>query len=1041
MIKALLISTSLFYICFFGFSQPGSIINSFDTKNNSIADSNNIMNWVNNLLLTKDGSILAIGGGGQYQSARSEGLVKLLPNGRKDDSFHFDPNLNTSNLKDAVEDSTGHFIVGIQKTSFQTPYLIRIDQNGAVTDTFGIGNGPNGDVHQLYIDRNNKIYVLGNFTEYAGQTTNGFCRINLDGSFDTTFQQMTGLNSGGTILGLLELKNGNLLVYGKFYEFNGINSRGMIILNSDGTLATSIQKRDCYGAAYLATGELIVSLHTNNIGGHIIYEADSNWAFTRYGTFPEVKDRIMMDDRNYPTRITPDHWGGFYIENVESFNPSIRGLRRIDKNGLMDTSFLNAYPVTGRTTGFLYDRDSAIYLSDNVGIIDYPQYAPVFRVELNGQFDHEFTFAQESQSKIINTGDMLQVSDSNIVIGGNFEVYSGVESPGFIAVDKVDGAVEKNIAYQSTSFPNVQTFEKSGTDKYYIGGDFLLVGSASGKSIVRMNNDGSQDLTFQSPFLANENNTVKAIAELPDGRVLVGGTLVSFSLTKNLQLLSANGTMDLNFNNTTQGPTTQVHDIAVSGTSIFVAGAFTSYNGSSVSSLIKINVAGTLDPSFSPTFNGLVREIEFDNQGRFVCIGDFTTVNGQAATGICRLLANGQIDVTFNLGTGFSGKINDFDIQTDNKIVLVGDFTSYNGEIAHYLVRINNLGQKDPYFIADQANKPIFRIEILDDETALIRGAFQKYGEDYRQYLAKIELKCLLAEAPSLAQNTIDLCYGHEFSDQVSSRLHGSTRWAWYRDSVSNPNPEYTNSISDTLYANAKFYVRAEGGCAPVGAFDSILVHVVMPDTSYISDSVCYSFNWNLTGLDYDSSGVYSTVLQNIRGCDSLVYLDLFVNRLDSITVPIIKDSTNMYTSLPATIYKWFNCLDNSYVATTLVPSWTPPFTGDFYVQVVNGQLGCRGNSGCLFFEVAIVVIDNSGIEELNGSLTRIYPNPATFMLNISSTENWNQFEIKSFDGKIIGTGTIETARPIDISLLSNGVYFIVLSNEGRKAQTRFVKI
>jgi hypothetical protein len=57
------------------------------------------------------------------------------------------------------------------------------------------------------------------------------------------------------------------------------------------------------------------------------------------------------------------------------------------------------------------------------------------------------------------------------------------------------------------------------------------------------------------------------------------------------------------------------------------------------------------------------------------------------------------------------------------------------------------------------------------------------------------------------------------------------------------------------------------------------------------SDTVCDIYNWD--GIVYDSSGIYSNIYTSSNGCDSIVYLNLFVKK--STTSSTIVTSCNSY--------------------------------------------------------------------------------------------------------------------------------------------------
>jgi hypothetical protein len=95
------------------------------------------------------------------------------------------------------------------------------------------------------------------------------------------------------------------------------------------------------------------------------------------------------------------------------------------------------------------------------------------------------------------------------------------------------------------------------------------------------------------------------------------------------------------------------------------------------------------DGQFGDGFDGTVRTLSLQNDGKLVVGGEFLNYNGITSTYLCRLQTDGSKDVGFNLGTGFNGKIHASVIQADGKIIVAGAFTTYNGISAGRLVRLN----------------------------------------------------------------------------------------------------------------------------------------------------------------------------------------------------------------------------------------------------------------------------------------------------------------------------------------------------------------
>src|SRR5207249_1691942 len=110
---------------------------------------------------------------------------------------------------------------------------------------------------------------------------------------------------------------------------------------------------------------------------------------------------------------------------------------------------------------------------------------------------------------------------------------------------------------------------------------------------------------------------------------------------------------------------------------IIIGGDFTSYNGTARNRIARLNTDGSLDTSFNPGTgsNNNVFTMALQVNGKIVIGGDFTTYNGTSRNTIARLNTDGSLDTTFNpAGTGATYEVAAIVLQADGKIVIAGDF-------------------------------------------------------------------------------------------------------------------------------------------------------------------------------------------------------------------------------------------------------------------------------------------------------------------------------------------------------------------------------
>ena len=163
------------------------------------------------------------------------------------------------------------------------------------------------------------------------------------------------------------------------------------------------------------------------------------------------------------------------------------------------------------------------------------------------------------------------------------------------------------------------------------------------------------------------------------------------------------------------------------------------------------------DGSFDPDFaveggaggggNTRVEDIARQPDGKLVVVGDFTTFHGQTRNGIVRLEADGTMDSSFDVGTGAkiganAAPVNAVLVQPDGKIIIGGDFTSYNGTTREYLARLNADGSLDTSFVGPDFGQAsgwsVESLALQPDGKLLVGGVFFFSGGSFKAGLCRV---------------------------------------------------------------------------------------------------------------------------------------------------------------------------------------------------------------------------------------------------------------------------------------------------------------
>src|SRR5262249_6756822 len=123
---------------------------------------------------------------------------------------------------------------------------------------------------------------------------------------------------------------------------------------------------------------------------------------------------------------------------------------------------------------------------------------------------------------------------------------------------------------------------------------------------------------------------------------------------------------------------------------------------------------GSLDTSFDPGtgVDQSVYSILVQSDGKLVIAGDFTTFNGTPRKGIARLNKDGSLDQGFDPGSGPNDALNAAAAQGD-KIIIAGYFTAIGTTAQGYVARLNTNGTLDTNFNSGTgANGPVLALVV-----------------------------------------------------------------------------------------------------------------------------------------------------------------------------------------------------------------------------------------------------------------------------------------------------------------------------------------
>jgi len=212
-----------------------------------------------------------------------------------------------------------------------------------------------------------------------------------------------------------------------------------------------------------------------------------------------------------------------------------------------------------------------------------------------------------------------------------------------------------------------QIFLTSDKQYLYAVGTFTSYRTTGSNHIVKLDQSGSLDPTFNTGVGFNDAREVRCALDSQDRLVCVGRFFTSYSgsACNRIVRINPNGTLDTTFNTGTGlsvSTTLEGTTIIQPDSKIIITGPITQYSGSAISGIVRINPNGTQDTTFnsgtgiSPVTNGLTAYIK--PNGEILLIHSlFQTLlsyNGTPFKTVMLLDSSGSIVPGFNTGSGFT---------------------------------------------------------------------------------------------------------------------------------------------------------------------------------------------------------------------------------------------------------------------------------------------------------------------------------------------------------------------------------------------------
>jgi hypothetical protein len=257
----------------------------------------------------------------------------------------------------------------------------------------------------------------------------------------------------------------------------------------------------------------------------------------------------------------------------------------------------------------------------------------------------------------------------------------------------------------------------------------------------------------------------------------------------------------------------------------------------------------------------------------------------------------------------------------------------------------------------------------------------------------------------------------------------GDLNWVWQLGgySMNEGNSIVLNLFGTNIYSIGSFHDTIDfdpnSGKYNLIASDfwlqDVFVHKMstcQPISSTIKATSCRSYTLN--DKLYSASGSYRQDISNFKGCDSTITLNLTINNANTA---VTKSPNTLTANATGASYQWVKCPAYSIINGANNQFYKVTNDGDYAVIIT--QNSCIDTSLC--YNVQLVGIE----ENYSSQIIRIYPNPASSILNIdfgSLTANKINIQVFNTVGQIVleETPKIQHSQ-FNIQHLPDGMYFV----------------
>jgi len=387
-----------------------------------------------------------------------------------------------------------------------------------------------GDINSIYIDGSDNVYIGGTFLDYDGtvpyQNVWNFTKLYPDGGIIPTYTEL-----------------------GNFDTDVDVSSVNKILTAADGKMMLGGVFNNWFDNSPFPFRKWTGSIVKMNSTSRVMYQGYPSSTLTGSSANVgfEVNDLAQTFYDGYVYDIVQQSDGKFIIGGEFSkYSGQTRySIIRINNDGTIDSSFTigtgfslpGSYPqntLTSTVTSIKLQSDGKILVGGNLVRYNGTTSYGIVRLNSDGTRDTSFTsyFTNDFEFLSASVNSIQIQPDNKILVAGYFNVYSGVTRNGILRLNS-NGTLDTTFG-STSGFTGSLTFGGTVNDmilqsdgKILCGGDFTGYSGVSSNNLIRLNNDGTIDTSFNvgSGF----NDQVKKIALQSTGNIMCVGEFTTFN--------------------------------------------------------------------------------------------------------------------------------------------------------------------------------------------------------------------------------------------------------------------------------------------------------------------------------------------------------------------------------------------------------------------------------------------------------------------------------------------------------------------------------